>query len=100
MSESWIAIRNHAGLLSLERETCEAVQRALSYVGHKKAESFWAVLPIGDDWLIREALCAGHLKVALRLLQSHSTHAGPLIPGEPDSQYVTIPDRHDREWSY
>ena len=105
MNDSWIAIVDRQGLRQLVLETSHALPFLLKRATRENAECFWAVLEPQHVEFIQRLRRLGNPVSALRSLEYLASDLGRVSPCEsaippwlPDD--VTIPDRHDREWSF
>lgn len=105
MNDSWIAIVDRTGLRKLVLETSHALPFLIRQATRENAECFWAVLEPQHVSFIERLRCTGNSVAALRWLDYLATDIGRITPNESVvppwlSDDVTIPDGHDREWSY
>ena len=105
MNDSWIAIVDRHGLRQLVLETSHALPFLLKRASRENAECFWAVLEPKHAEFIQQLKRFGNPVSALRWLEYLATDLGRICSVEspiplclPDD--VTIPDRHDKEWSF
>lgn len=105
MNDSWIALADRRGLRLLVLETSHAIRFLLRRAERENAECFWVVLTPYHARFINDQRALGDAATALRTLEQLATNMGRLLPQEPAlpvwlPEYVTIPEKHDREWDY
>lgn len=102
MNDSWIAIANVSGLLSLVLEEEHAIRFMHRRAKRENAVCFWAVLARHHAGFIQQKLRDGDNAAALAWLERLASDLGRIPPPEVSIpewlwEYVTIPDERDTE---